>query len=264
MKSSEQVPAGEKERTAEIARRLRAFIKGSSRIVAEPMIDTLVATILSQNTSDVNSHRAYLQLRATYPTWDEVADADRAELADAIRIGGLADQKAATILTALRSIREQYGGFELPHIDDAGDDQLLAELTAIRGIGLKTAACVLMFSLGRDICAVDTHVHRVANRLGIVATSSADKTFHALRPLVPKGKGRRFHVDLIRFGRKICKAQRPHCFECPLFDLCRWPQKEEFAAAMRPGPLPVSGDFMLLDILRGKKPRGAHTPRSRG
>jgi endonuclease-3 len=210
----------------------------------------LVATILSQNTSDINSHRAYLQLRATYPTWDDVADADREELAEVIRSGGLAEQKSRTIITALQSIRERYGGFDLPHADVASDDELLSELTAIRGIGLKTAACVLMFSLERDLCAVDTHIHRVSNRLGIVRTMNAEKTFHALRPLVPKGKGREFHVDMIRFGRRICKAQRPHCYECPLYELCEWEHKEEFVAGRCPGPAPVSGDLLLSDFFR--------------
>jgi len=239
-----------KSRTAEIARRLRTFIRNkSSHGNGSTFIETLVATILSQNTSDINSTRAYMEMRAAYPTWEEVADADRTELAHVIRSGGLADQKSRTIIDVLNIIRERYGDFEPAHLDDTPDDELLAELTAMKGIGLKTAACVLMFSLGRDVCAVDTHVHRVTNRLGIVQTSNADKTFHELRPLIPRGKARQFHVDLILFGRRICKAQRPHCFECPLYDLCRWEQKKLFAEAGRPGPPPVSGDVLLLDIL---------------
>ncbi len=239
-----------KKRTAGIVRRLRAFIAvKSSHGNGSTFIETLVATILSQNTSDLNSTRAYMALRATYPTWEDVAHADREELAHVIRSGGLADQKSRTIIDVLNAIRDRYGDFEPAHLDATSDDELIAELTAMRGIGLKTAACVLMFSLGRDICAVDTHIHRIANRLGIVRTSNANTTFHELRPLIPAGKARQFHVDLIRFGRTVCKAQRPHCFECPLYDQCMWEHKEEFADAGRPGPLPVSGAVLLLDIL---------------
>lgn len=245
---SQQVKRERTKRVAEIARRLRPLVAGR-RSRGATFIETLVATILSQNTSDVNSARAYTQLIASYPTWEEVASADPSELAAVIRSGGLADQKSRTIIATLQALHEHYGSFEPGHLDRATDDELLHELTSMRGIGLKTAACVLMFSLGRDLCAVDTHVHRVANRLGIVSTSNAEKTFHELRPLVPKGKGEQLHVSLIRFGRAICKAQRPHCFECPLYDLCEWEHKQTFAAAGARGPRPVSGDLMLLDIL---------------
>lgn len=240
--------------TAEIARRLRPFAERDSSNDAEAgPVDALVATILSQNTSDINSHRAYLQLRATYATWDQVADAPAEELAEVIRSGGLADQKSQTIINALRSLRERHGGFDLATFSSRDDDQLLRELTALKGVGLKTAACVLMFSLDRDLCAVDTHIHRVVNRLGIVQTSTPDKTFHELRPLVPKGKGKEFHVSLIRFGRQVCKSQRPHCFECPLYDLCRWEEKEEFARGRLRGPRSASGDLVLLDIINHRR-----------
>ncbi len=243
-----------KQRTAEIFRLLRPFARRDSSNDAEAgPVDALVATILSQNTSDVNSHRAYLQLRATYAGWEDVADAPREELAEVIRSGGLADQKSATIINALREIRERHGGFELDAFAGIGDDELLTELTSLKGVGLKTAACVLMFSLDRDLCAVDTHIHRVANRLGIVKTTTPDKTFHDLRPLIPKGKGKDFHVGMIRFGRQICKSQRPHCFECPLYDLCQWESKEEFARAGLKGPRPASGDLVLLDIIRAPR-----------
>lgn len=238
-----------KRRTAAIARCLRSFIKPKPQLdTGATFIETLVATILSQNTSDANSARAYRQLQATYSTWEELAAADRAELARVIRSGGLADQKSRTILDVLAAVRQRYGSFDPAHLDSTSDDDLLAEFTSLKGVGLKTAACVLMFSLGRDVCAVDTHVHRVVNRLGIVKTSTPEKTFHALRPLIPKGRAREFHVDLILFGRRICKAQRPHCFECPAYDLCAWDERAAYAEAAVPGPEPVSGDLLLLDM----------------
>jgi len=243
--------AGRRRETAKIARRLQRFIDKNYRTDGADVVETLVATILSQNTSDVNSNRAYIQLRATYPTWEEVADADLGELAEAIRSGGLADAKSRTIINALRTLKERHGNFELAAYDSMSDDAILDELTSLKGVGLKTASCVLMFSLGRDICAVDTHVHRIVNRIGIVETTTPDKSFHELRALLPKGAAQQFHVDAIRFGRQICKAQRPHCFECPLYAICRWERKEEHAAAGIPGARPVSGDLMLLDIIKG-------------
>lgn len=240
----------------ELIRRLRACIGRRAAPLGEAtdLIETLVATILSQNTSDVNSHRAYRELRATYDDWHQVADADIDELARVIRAGGLAGQKARAIREALRTIRARYPDFTLGSLARRSDDAILTDLTAIPGVGLKTAACVLMFSLKRDVCAVDTHIHRIANRLGIVHTSSPDKTFHALRPLIPKGKGRRLHIDLILFGRNICKARSPHCHECPLYDLCAWEEKERHGRDRRRGPRPVSGDLLLTDIIRGNRP----------
>lgn len=220
-------------------------------------VDALVATVLSQNTSDVNSERAYVQLRSIFKSWDAVADSSVAKLAKTIRVAGLADQKAATIVNALRSLRERHGDLALRDIDTTDDARLIEELTSYKGIGLKTASCVLMFSLGRDLCAIDTHIHRVLNRIGVVATTSPDRTFDALRPMIPAGEGRNLHVALIRFGRHVCKAQRPHCFECPLFDICRWPSKEQFAGEAKPGSRAVSGNVVLADILR-------HAPKRSG
>ncbi|MBC8144863.1 MAG: endonuclease III [bacterium] len=224
-------------------------------------IDALVATVLSQNTTDVNSGRAYAKLGDAYSSWDDVADSTLAQLAATIREAGLAEQKATTIIAALNALRDKHGSLELAGIDRIGDTELLDELTSLKGIGLKTASCVLMFALGRDLCAVDTHIHRVANRVGIVTTTNPDRTFEALRLLIPPGQARNLHVALIRFGRRICKSQRPHCFDCPLFDLCEWELKEQFAREAKPGARAASGDVVLADILRNapKRPRSRRT-----
>ncbi len=235
----------------EIARRLRSFVGRKAPLGEKTdIVETLVATILSQNTSDVNSERAYARLRLTYSTWKDVATSDRRDLARTIREAGLADQKARAIHEALTSLLSPTSLFSKQSLARHTDDELLDSLTEIPGVGLKTAACVLMFSLHRDVCAVDTHIHRVVNRLGVVQTSTPDKTFHALRPLIPKGKARRLHVDLILFGRSVCKARLPHCHECPLEDLCSWPEKEEHVRAARTGPRAVSGDLLLTDVIR--------------
>ncbi len=212
-----------------------------------PFVDTLIAIILSQNTSDVNSHRAYQALRTTWPRWEEVAALDPEEIEPVIAVSGLAAQKSRTISATLGKLLEEWDDLKLEGIDEVDDETLIGTLTSVKGVGLKSATCAMMFALDRDLCAVDTHLHRVLNRLGVVATTSPDKTFEALRPILPKGRARAIHVALIHFGRNICKARLPHCFECPLYDRCGWSEKEEHARASRPGPKPVSGTFLITD-----------------
>ena len=212
-----------------------------------PFVDTLIAIILSQNTSDVNSHRAYQALRETWPRWEEVAELEPEEIEPVIAVSGLAAQKSRAISATLKRLLEEWDDLELEGIEEVEDASLIALLTSIKGVGLKSATCAMMFALDRDLCAVDTHLHRVLNRLGVVETKTPDKTFEALRPLLPKGRAREIHVALIHFGRNICKARSPHCFECPLYDRCNWPEKEEHAREARIGPKPVSGDFLITD-----------------
>ncbi len=212
-----------------------------------PFLDTLIAIILSQNTSDVNSHKAYQALRATYPTWEDVAAADPEELTETIRVGGLPAQKTVAIQGTLHACLERWDDLSLPGIEAMPDNELIDFLTAVKGVGLKSATCAMMFALDRDLCAVDTHLHRVLNRLGIVQASTPDKTFRELRPLIPKGKAKELHVGLIHFGRDVCKARLPHCFECSLYDLCEWAEKEEHASAQKHGPKAVSGNFLITD-----------------
>ena len=209
--------------------------------------DTLIAIILSQNTNDRNSHKAYQLLRVNWPNWEEVVEADPADISEAIRVSGLADQKRVAIQGTLRAFQEKWGTVEPEELEEISDDELLEFLTSIKGVGLKSASCAMMFALDRDLCAVDTHLNRIRNRVGVISASSPDKTFRDLRPLIPEGRARELHVNLIYFGREICKARLPHCFECPIFDLCQWGEKEEYAAAKKQGPKAVSGDFLITD-----------------
>lgn len=204
---------------------LRAFLGTPRRLVSDDPLEELVATILSQNTTDANSNRAFEALRERFPTWREVRDASREELLATIRIAGLAETKAETIQTFLRALGDNRGEPSLEFIRTLNDEEALTFLTAFRGVGVKTAACVLLFALGREICPVDTHVHRVLNRLGVVKTKSPEETFFALRPLVPEGKAFELHVLLVRFGRKVCRARHPRCGECVLFDACAFEGK---------------------------------------
>jgi endonuclease III len=169
----------------------------------------------------VNSARAYAALRARYPTWESLASARTADLVRVIRSGGLANTKAPRILAVLREIQEREGGFDLSWMHRASDREIAEYLTSLPGVGPKSAAVVLAFSLGRPALPVDTHVHRVAGRLGLVpAGTTAVRAQVLLERLVPPPLRIPMHVGLIRHGRKICRAGRPRCEDCPLQDLC--------------------------------------------
>ncbi len=184
-------------------------------------LEELVLTILSQNTSDVNRDRAFEALRRRFPTWDEVADAPTDELREAIRPGGLANTKAPRIQQVLREIRAREGRLDLAWMRKAPDEEIEEYLLGLPGVGRKTAACVLAFALERPALPVDTHVHRVAGRLGLLpARATADRAHEALRILVPARLRVPLHVALIRHGRSVCKAGVPRCGICPLADLC--------------------------------------------
>src|SRR5262249_37129402 len=187
---------------------------------ADPL-NELILTVLSQHTSDVNADRAFASLRVAYPMWAAVVAAPEAAVADAIRSGGLANTKAPRIQAILREVRDREGAYDLARLRGMTDADARAYLTSLPGIGPKTAAVVLSFALGRDAIPVDTHVHRVARRLGLVpATASAERADRLLHDLVPDGLRTRLHVGLIRLGREICKAPTPRCRDCPLLDVC--------------------------------------------
>ena len=185
----------------------------------EPL-DELVLTVLSQHTSDLNADRAFEQLRTVFSTWQQIVDAPSVAVADAIRSGGLADSKAPRIQAILREIRHREGTFDLVVLRSLPDDEARAYLRSLPGVGPKTTAVVLSFALGRDTIPVDTHVHRVSTRLGLVPKTSAERADRLLHDLVPEGLRTPLHVALIRLGREICKAPTPRCGRCPLKDLC--------------------------------------------
>jgi endonuclease-3 len=192
-------------------------------------IAELVQTVLSQNTSDTNSGRAYKGLIASFGGWADVADADVAQISRAIKIGGLEQVKARYIKQALEEIRRKHGGFDLEFLKGMPLNEARDWLMQLPGVGMKTASCVLLFSLGMPAFPVDTHVFRVAGRLGLVdSKSSVEKAARRLEAVVPPGNVYQFHVSLIEHGRKVCKAQRPRCPECVLGELC--PSHDKFVA----------------------------------
>src|SRR5215813_2042529 len=171
---------------SEVQRRLRAQQGTFVPKPVLPVIDELIATVLSQHTSDVNSDRAFAQLKAKYPRWEQVADAPVTQVADAIRAGGIANQKARRIQQILAAIEAREGSLDLSRLFDMDDAAAERYLLGLPGVGPKTAACVLVFAMGRPAFPVDTHVHRIVRRLGWVpATASADKAHQVLAPIVP-------------------------------------------------------------------------------
>lgn len=186
-----------------------------------PPLDELVRTILSQNTSDTNSDRAFAALLDRFDDWDAVADASVAEVEEAIRSGGLAQQKAPRIRSALRDVRQHRGEIDLDFLAELPDGEALAFLESMDGVGPKTAACVLAFSLERPVIPVDTHVHRVSRRLGLIGRKTSAAKAHAeLEAVVAPEDRIPLHVALIRHGRTTCKARSPRCDDCVLGDVC--------------------------------------------
>ena len=184
--------------------------------------EELVYTILSQHTSDLNSERAFKSLITTFETLDAVADASVDSIEEAIRRGGLAKQKAPRIKNVLCQIRDEIGSFDLSFLAEMPLDEAKAWLKRLNGIGPKTAAIILCFSLGMPAMPVDTHIFRVSKRLGLIGPKvNADKAHDILEPLVAPEDVFAFHMYLIQHGRQVCKAQRPLCDECALAWGCR-------------------------------------------
>jgi endonuclease-3 len=186
-----------------------------------PAIDELVSTILSQNTNDVNRDRAFERLREHFPTWEAVRDAPEVEVIDAIRPAGLANQKGPRIQAVLRAITAERGALDLEFLRELPVDEARAWLTKFKGVGPKTAAIVLLFSLGRPAFPVDTHVHRVTGRLGLRPEKlSADDSHAYFEGLLPPESYYAAHLNLIRHGREVCHALRPECGRCALRTMC--------------------------------------------
>jgi endonuclease-3 len=208
-------------RLRQIARRLRRAYGLPPPPRRLPPLDELVLTILSQNTNDTNRDRAYADLRAKLPAWEDVAAAPLPVIERAIRSGGLAPTKAPRIRAVLRALRDQGIALDDRALRRIRHDRLFDLLVALPGVGPKTAACVLLFSLDRPYFPVDTHVHRVAVRLGLVAPrSTAVQTQAQLQGALAPADMYEVHMNLIRHGRHVCVALRPICSQCVLNDLC--------------------------------------------
>ena len=226
---------------------------GSRRVTPRDPLDGLVLIILSQATNDINCDRAFSSLKAKFPTWDEVLEAPLAEVIEAIRSGGLANQKAARIQQLLREMKDETGALDLSWMHDAPADEIRTYLAKFHGVGPKTIACVLVFFLDKPAFPVDTHVHRVTKRLGwIRAQAGAEEAHKVLETAVPDECKLDLHVNLISHGRFVCRADGnggPRCGECFLKKLCAYgkTQKGLRANARTPNAKPRKDFFVTVE-----------------
>jgi endonuclease-3 len=205
-------------RIADILEREFGRVKETTR---SDVVGGLVRTILSQNTTDANSGGSYLALRERFRSWGDVARADVRSVEAAIRQGGLARVKARRIKHILSEIEQERGVIDLRFLRGMPTAAVLEYLERFHGVGRKTSACVALFDLGRDVMPVDTHVHRVVGRLGVVGhPRDRDATFDALEGIAPRGRSLSLHVNLIRLGRTVCRSRRPACERCPVKAEC--------------------------------------------
>lgn len=187
----------------------------------QPPVDQLVNTILSQQTTSANRQQAFDRLKERFADWEAVMDAPLEEVREAIRPAGLANQKAPRIQNALRYIMRERGELSLDFLADCTVSEAKEWLTEIKGVGPKTASIILLFTFGLPAFPVDTHVHRVSGRLGLIGPKvTADKAHDILENIVEPDEYYPFHINLIRHGREICKARTPRCHICPLQDHC--------------------------------------------
>ncbi len=190
------------------------------RPAGDPIAE-LVLTLLSQNTSDSNSGRAFIRLLNEFPDYESLLDADVKKIEKAIQPGGLAPTKAPRMQAMLREVWSRRGSFDLTFLQEMPLEEARAWLRSLPGVGPKTAACVLLFSLGMPALPVDTHVHRVAIRLGLIPEkSTAEKAFEQLEPMLEPNQVYPFHIQLIKHGRRTCSARKPKCHTCPLASGC--------------------------------------------
>ncbi len=205
---------------ATLDRRHRGTEWASRRRRPDP-VDAIVRTILSQNTSDSNRDLGYDGLRSRFQSWDQVRRARLGTIEAAIRRAGLAGQKARSIRGFLNWLHRERGELCLDFLEELSDEQAVEILIEQRGIGMKTAYILMAFAFGRDLCAVDTHVHRILKRVGVIdAFCGRDKAHTELRPLIPQGKAIAFHVNLLDHGKTVCTARAPDCGSCDIAPLC--------------------------------------------
>ncbi len=213
-------------KTAKVSRRLVKLYGRPRHRKPEDPLQSLIWTILSQNTNDDLSERAYRSLRKSFPHWELLLDAPVGKIATAIRVGGLANQKSRNIKDFLRWLQKARGRLALGWLCRMPVDEAVETLIRHRGIGLKTIYVTLLFACGKDVFPVDTHIYRIVRRLEIAPEKfSRDRVTHWMQPLVPKGEALPLHLNLIRFGRRICHARRPECYHCPLDIICPFPHK---------------------------------------
>jgi endonuclease-3 len=210
---------------AEVDRLLREFFGEPKRPRDSDPLELLIRTILSQNTSDRNRDLAYENLRARFPTWEDLLNAEEEEVAEAIRPAGLYRERARTIRAVLERIKRERGEFTLDFLRELSPKDAEEWLLSLPGVGKKTAYVVLLFGFGFEKFPVDTHIRRVTQRLGF--WDGKGDPHEALAGLIPKGRAYALHLNLIALGRRVCRPRNPRCTSCPLLRLCPYGKKKE-------------------------------------
>lgn len=188
-----------------------------------PPLDELISTILSQNTSDLNRDKGFFALKARYPKWEQARDAPLEDVIETIRPAGLANQKGPRIQNVLKAITQERGSLDITFLKEYTPRDAADWLVRFKGVGPKTAAIVLQFSLDLPAFPVDTHVYRVTGRLGLRPEKmSAEKAHPYLAKLFPPETYYAAHLNIIRLGRETCKARLPQCPSCPLESICEF------------------------------------------
>ncbi|HEY9434400.1 MAG TPA: endonuclease III [Blastocatellia bacterium] len=190
-------------------------------------LSELILTILSQSTTDINSRRAFENLKQRFPDWESARRARASSIAAAIKSGGLANAKSMVIKNALNEIKKRRGSLDLSFLHTSPIEEAREFLTSLTGVGPKTAACVLLFACNRKIFPMDVHILRITKRIGLVYERFSDEQSHKrMEKLVPPNKHYSLHVNLIRHGRQICRPQNPKCDKCPLVEQCDYGQSQ--------------------------------------
>ena len=212
-----------KNRVEDILRLIKiSYGKSLRPFRASRPIDELIRTILSQNTSDRNSLAAFAVLKRSFKSWEGLLNTDTSKLARLIEHAGLANIKAKRIKEALSEVKRREGRLSLGSLKKMKTEEAISYLRSLKGVGPKTAACVLLFSFGKPVMPVDTHIYRVARRLGLIPKDlSVEEAHKLLSDMVPKHLIYDFHLGIIEHGRKTCKAQNPKCGVCLLYNLCK-------------------------------------------
>jgi len=212
------------------------------------ILDVLIATKLSQNTTDKSAFVAFTNLKKKFQDWDKVANAEVGEIKKCIQVCGLSNTKAKNIKTMLLNMKKNYGNLNLSFAKELSEEKVYEEFLKYDGIGVKTISCVLIFALGRDAFPVDTHVYRTLSRLGVVKANTPEKAFKQIKDQIPEGKKYELHANLMKFGRNICKAKIPLCNICFLYGICEFKEKTIFRK--RPFPLKIGeNNFIILENL---------------
>lgn len=186
-------------------------------------LEGLISGILSQNTNDKNRDMAYNNLKSRFRSWNEIREADPDDISDAIRVGGLFRVKSIYIKNLLNWVYENYGSFNLKVICEESEKEFFKRLCSLKGVGVKTAAVTLLFCCGRDVFPVDTHIHRILMRTGIISRRiSRDKAYYLMKDVIPEGKSLSLHINMIKLGRTICRARIPLCSNCPVAEVCEF------------------------------------------